>query len=100
MSWSLITKDWSYIHWLKNDIDTDEMNRLFYDGSGKGGNAGRQSAELEMKEEMWTCVQGAEVTVPGRTLRQAGRSVPAEQSGWRASRKGQGTASAVEVVYR
>ena len=40
------------------------MNRLFYDGSGKGGNAGRQSAELEMKEEMWTCVQGAEVTVP------------------------------------
>ena len=64
MSWSLITKDWSYIHWLKNDIDTDEMNRLFYDGSGKGGNAGRQSAELEMKEEMWTCVQGAEVTVP------------------------------------
>lgn len=41
MSWSLITKDWSYIHWLKNDIDTDEMNRLFYDGSGKGGNAGR-----------------------------------------------------------
>ena len=64
MSWSFITKDWSYIHWLKNDIDTDEMNRLFYDGSGKGGNAGRQSAELEMKEEMWTCVQGAEVTVP------------------------------------
>ena len=35
------------------------MNRLFYDGSGKGGcNAGRPSAELEMKEEMWTCVQG------------------------------------------
>ena len=53
MSWSLITKDWSYIHWLKNDIDTDEMNRLFYDGSGKGGNAGRQSAELEMKEEIY-----------------------------------------------
>ena len=58
MSWSFITKDWSYIHWLKNDIDTDEMNRLFYDGSGKGGNAGRQSAELEMKER---CPSGDEL---------------------------------------
>ena len=69
MSWSLITKDWSNIHWLKNDIDTDEMNRLFYDGSGKGGNAGRQSAELEMKEEMWTRSGGrSDGARAGRTL--------------------------------
>jgi hypothetical protein len=41
------------------------MNRIFYDGSGSGGNAGAQSAKLEVKEEMWTCVPGAEVSVPG-----------------------------------
>ncbi len=64
MSWSIISDDYSYIHWLKKDIDTDSMNTLFYDGSGKGGNAGAQSAKLESKEEMWTCVPGAEVTVP------------------------------------
>ncbi len=64
MSWSIIDHDYSYIHWLQKEIDTDAMNRVFYDGSGKGGNAGAQSAKLEMKEEMWTCVPGAEVTVP------------------------------------
>ena len=64
MSWSLVTEDYSFIHWLKNDLDTDQMNAIFYDGSGKGGNAGKQSAALKMDEEMWTCVPGAEVTVP------------------------------------
>ncbi len=64
MSWSIVTPEFSYIHWLKKEIDTDAMNKLFYDGSGKGGNAGKQSAKLEVKEEMWTCVPGAEVTVP------------------------------------
>lgn len=64
MSWSIVNHDYSYIHWLKKDIDTDSMNSLFYDGSGKGGNAGQQSAKLETKEEMWTCVPGADVSVP------------------------------------
>ncbi|AAS94863.1 sulfatase [Nitratidesulfovibrio vulgaris] len=64
MSWSIIDHDYSYIHWLQREIDTDSMNKVFYDGSGKGGNAGAQSAKLEMKEEMWTCVPGAEVSVP------------------------------------
>ncbi len=64
MSWSIITEDHSFVHWLKSVDNTAEMNALFYDGSGKGGNAGRQSAKLEMKEEMWTCVPGAEVSVP------------------------------------
>ncbi|MFV0422056.1 sulfatase [Oleidesulfovibrio sp.] len=64
MSWSIITHDYSYIHWLKREIDTDSMNKIFYDGSGKGGNAGKQSAQLEVKEEMWTCVPGAEVSLP------------------------------------
>jgi arylsulfatase A-like enzyme len=64
MSWSIITHDYSYIHWITREIDTDSMNKIFYDGSGKGGNAGRQSAQLEVKEEMWTCVPGAEVALP------------------------------------
>lgn len=64
MSWSIISHDYSYIHWLQREIDTDSMNKIFYDGSGSGGNAGEQSAKLEVKEEMWTCVPGAEVSVP------------------------------------
>lgn len=64
MSWSLITSDWSFIHWLKKDVDTDQMNSLFYDSSGKGGFGGKQSAKLQMKEEMWTCVPGAQTSVP------------------------------------
>ena len=64
MSWSIITEDYSFIHWLKTDVDTNEMRSVFYDGSGKGGNAGQNSSKVEMKEEMWTCVPGAEVTVP------------------------------------
>ncbi len=64
MSWSIITHEYSYIHWLKNDVDTATMNSLFYDGSGKGGNAGQQSAKLQMTEDMWTCVPGASMTVP------------------------------------
>ncbi len=64
MSWSIVDHDYSYIHWLQKEIDTDSMNKVFYDGSGSGGNAGAQSAKLEMKEDMWTCVPGAEVSVP------------------------------------
>ena len=64
MSWSLITEEYSFIHWLKTDVDTNEMRSVFYDGAGKGGNAGKNSSKIEMKEDMWTCVPGAEVTVP------------------------------------
>ncbi len=64
MSWSIINHEYSFIHWLRKEIDTDSMNKLFYDGSGKGGNAGKQSAQLEPGEEMWTCVVGAQITVP------------------------------------
>lgn len=64
MSWSLITHEYSYIHWITKEIDTDSMNKLFYDNSGKGGNAGKQSAELQKNEEMWTCVPGADDSVP------------------------------------
>lgn len=63
MSWPLITKDWSYIHWPESDIDIDEINRLSCDGSGKDGNAGWQSTEPEMKEGMWTRIRGAKVAV-------------------------------------
>ncbi len=64
MSWSIITEDYSFIHWLKTDVDTNEMRSVFYDGAGKGGSAGKNSGKVEVKEEMWTCVPGAEVTVP------------------------------------
>ena len=65
MSWSIITEDYSYIHWLRNSVDTDFMLAVFYDACGlDGGNAGERTAELEVGEEKWTCVPGLNVTVP------------------------------------
>ena len=68
---TVIDGDYDYYLFKSGQLDgpapTDESlvdELMGKGGSGKGGNAGRQSAELEMKEEMWTCVQGAEVTVP------------------------------------
>ena len=79
MSWSIITDEYSYIHWLKTDVDTAHMRTVFYDNSGKGGgNAGQRSAQVEMKEEMWTCVAGAEVTVPEKDELYCRKTDPAQ----------------------
>ena len=46
MSWSLITEDYSYVHWLVSEDVKDSVDCIA--GSG-----------TEMKEEMWTCTAGA-----------------------------------------
>ena len=52
MSWSIITEDYSFIHWLSSDADN--LNQTQYV---------RLSEEI-MKDEMWTCTAGAKVEVP------------------------------------
>jgi arylsulfatase A-like enzyme len=51
MSWSIITDNYSYIHWL---VSEDEKNKADVTSGG----------EKEMTEEMWTCTAGAKVDVP------------------------------------
>ncbi|NLY41043.1 MAG: sulfatase [Desulfovibrionales bacterium] len=51
MSWSIITEDYSFIHWLVSQDVKDSVDSIA--GSG-----------TEMKEEMWTCTAGAKVAVP------------------------------------
>ncbi len=63
-SWSLITEDYTYIHWLREIPTAQEMGKLFFDNIYQGGAAGKVSAALVMKEEMWTCTPGAEVILP------------------------------------
>jgi arylsulfatase A-like enzyme len=48
MSWSLITEEYSYIHWL---VTEEEKNKA-------------DVQEKEMTEEMWTCTAGAKIDVP------------------------------------
>ena len=68
-SWSIITEDYSYIHWLNDhaaggseDQDKDA------DIAGKSGTPGwhvRQiKGESDTTDEMWTCTPGAEVVLP------------------------------------
>lgn len=49
-SWSIITDDWSYVHWLTDDV----FSKRFREGT------------IKMDEEMWTCTAGAKVVVPER----------------------------------
>ncbi len=51
MSWSIITEDYSYIHWL---VSEEEKNRA---DAGEG-------RKKEMSEEMWSCTVGAKTEVP------------------------------------
>ena len=52
MAWSLITEDYSFIHWLSHDADN--LNQTQY----------VRLSEDVMKDEMWTCTVGAKVDVP------------------------------------
>lgn len=61
-SWSIITDDYSYIHWLPNEAtSTDEVIRKVYDGAGMA--AGEHTKDLQ-SEEMWTCNPHSEVSIP------------------------------------
>lgn len=85
-SWSIITEDWSYIHWVKNDRE-QSTSQVYYEMYGKGiVEAGKdvaglkkfsiltgfvndeQSKYLEAAtldgEAQWTCTPGAVASVP------------------------------------
>ncbi|MFV0436776.1 MAG: sulfatase [Desulfopila sp.] len=62
-SWSMITEDFSYIHWLNEVSDIDEALTKIYDASGGGG--GKYTKSLQ-NEEMWTCTPGSEVEIPAK----------------------------------
>ena len=61
-SWSIITEDYSYIHWLPNECDTtEEMLSKVYDGAGMA--AGKGTKDLQT-DEMWTCTPHSKVSIP------------------------------------
>jgi arylsulfatase A-like enzyme len=63
-SWSIITEDYSYIHWLANITDkfeTTDMLQKVYDKAGIGLGEGTKGLQTE---EMWTCTPHSEVIVP------------------------------------
>ena len=47
-SWSIITEDYSFVHWIANDVDTSFILK----------------GEMNDSEEMWSCTAGAKVIVP------------------------------------
>lgn len=51
MSWSIITEDYSYVHWLVSEEEKNKADCV-------------EGADKEMSEEMWTCTAGAKVEVP------------------------------------
>ncbi len=51
MSWSIITEDYSYVHWLVSEDEKDKADCV-------------EGADKEMNEDMWTCTAGAKVEMP------------------------------------
>jgi len=51
MSWSIITEEYSYIHWLVDESEKNSADCV-------------EGSEKEMSEEMWTCTAGAKVQMP------------------------------------
>lgn len=49
-SWSIITEDYSYVHWIANDYADSSILK----------------GDFEDNEEMWSCTAGAKVIVPER----------------------------------
>lgn len=49
-SWSIITEEYSYIHWISDDAFTKRV----------------RDCKVRMDEEMWTCTVGAKVVIPER----------------------------------
>ncbi|WP_300668195.1 sulfatase [Desulfoluna sp.] len=62
-SWSIITHDYSYIHWIgqMKEILTDEACFKFSD---MGGIAKGEFTKSLMKDEMWTCTPNSEAEMP------------------------------------
>jgi len=51
MSWSIITEDHSYVHWLVSEEEKNSVDCV-------------AGSEKTMDEEMWTCTAGAKVEMP------------------------------------
>ena len=51
MSWSIITEEYSYVHWLVSEDEKDKADCV-------------EGADKEMNEDMWTCTAGAKVEMP------------------------------------
>lgn len=51
MSWSIITDDYSYVHWLVSEEEKDNADCV-------------EGADKVMSEDMWTCTAGAKIEVP------------------------------------
>ena len=63
-AWSIITDEYSYIHWLPNEVTTtEEMLDKVYDGAGMA--AGEATKGLQ-SDDMWTCTPHAKVVIPER----------------------------------
>ncbi|KPK77449.1 MAG: hypothetical protein AMJ79_03070 [Phycisphaerae bacterium SM23_30] len=63
-SWSIITEDYSFIHWLVNTTDgfeTTDMLQKVYDKAGVGLGEGTKGLQTD---DMWTCTPHSEVIVP------------------------------------
>lgn len=61
-SWSIITNEYSFIHWVGGLNEPPEVVAAMYsDGGGSMGGAYYKSLQ---SDEMWTCTPGSEVIVP------------------------------------
>ncbi len=88
-SWSIITDEWSYIHWVKNDklegVSSKAMSAIYAEGSMEAAahvksdsaeakivlNGATNSVHARLKEaatldgeDQWTCTPGSEAKVP------------------------------------
>ena len=62
-SWSIVTEDYSYIHWLRTVDNLDEALTKIYDATGSA--KGKYAKSLQT-DDMWTCTPGSEVTIPDK----------------------------------
>jgi arylsulfatase A-like enzyme len=61
-SWSIITDDFSYVHWLPNECEsTEEAIKKVYDSGGM--EAGEATKDLQT-DDMWTCTPHSEIAIP------------------------------------
>lgn len=76
-SWSIITEDWSYIHWLRDDPTTTSeyhvegfvkpMKEVYNRGDLESDVYKEYSTAASLDgEEQWTCTPGSEAKVPER----------------------------------
>ncbi len=81
-SWSIITHDWSYIHWVKLGDDTKQSMAGIYGGTlahmkeiqpGYKSQTGMSHEEIALKqaatldgEDQWTCTPGSRADVPAK----------------------------------